>query len=175
MLNNLLSKVPFVGTAVSFVTGNIRLVIEYVLIALVIACAASALTLWYRTNALEGKNETLIDRVSKVEGINEQQDATIVTLRDLRERDGKVINALVKDFDEILGSDTLRRKELRELETKDENVRAYLDQPLPSSLACLLNHTCGSQGGDKDRAGKAAGGTAGSVQSPAKSSNPNHP
>lgn len=150
-----LKKVPFLGTAVSFVAGNARLVIEYVLIALAIAGAATAIALWYRTNYLEARNDELRERVVNVEVINETQDKTISDLQALRQQDAAAMAGLVTDYAKLSKSDATARKKLSELEKQNANVRDYLDQPLPPELVCMLNNSCtaaqasgaGSQGG----------------------------
>lgn len=150
-----LKKVPFLGTAVSFVAGNARLVIEYVLIALAITGAATAIALWYRTNYLEACNDELRERVMNVEAINEAQDKTISDLQALRQQDAAAMAGLVTDYAKLSKSDATARKKLSELEKQNANVRAYLDQPLPPELVCMLNNSCtaaqasgaGSQGG----------------------------
>lgn len=136
-----LKKVPFLGTAISFVTGNARLVIEYVLIALAIAGAATAIALWYRTNYLEARNDELRERVVNVEVINEAQDKTISDLQALRQQDAAVMAGLVTTTPSSK-SDATARKKLSELEKQNANVRDYLDQPLPPELVCMLNNSC---------------------------------
>ena len=135
-----LKGVPFIGTAVSFVTGNVRLVIEYVLIGLIIAGMATAITLWYRTQYLETRNDELRERISNVEVINEAQDKTITDLQDLRKQDAAVMAGLVTDYAKLSKSDMAARKKLSDLEKQNANVRDYLDQPLPPELVCMLNN-----------------------------------
>ena len=137
-----LKKVPFLGTAVSFVTGNVRLVIEYILIGLIIAGAATAITLWYRTQYLETRNDELHERITNVEVINEAQDKTISDLQALRQQDAAVMAGLVTDYAKLSKSDATARKKLSELEKQNANVREYLDQPLPPELVCMLNNSC---------------------------------
>ena len=150
-----LKKVPFLGTAISFVPSNARLIIEYVLIALAVAGAATAIALWYRTNYLEACNDELRKRVVNVEAINEAQDKTISDLQALRQQDAAAMAGLVTDYAKLSKSDATARKKLSKLEKQNANVRDYLDQPLPPELVCMLNNSCtaaqasgaGSQGG----------------------------
>ena len=160
-----LKKVPFLGTAISFVTGNARLVIEYVLIALVIAGAATAIALWYRTNYLEARNDELRERVVNAEVINEAQDKTISDLQALRQQDAAVMAGLVTDYAKLSKSDATARKKLSELEKQNANVRDYLDQPLPPELVCMLNNSCtATQASGAGSQGNAAEQHAGTVQ-----------
>ena len=160
-----LKKVPFLGTAISFVTGNARLVIEYVLIALTIAGAATAIALWYRTNYLEARNDELRERVVNVEVINEAQDKTISDLQALRQQDAAVMAGLVTDYAKLSKSDATARKKLSELEKQNANVRDYLDQPLPPELVCMLDSSCtAAQASGAGGQGSAAEQPAGTVQ-----------
>lgn len=160
-----LKKVPFLGTAVTFVTGNARLVIEYVLIALAIAGAATAIALWYRTNYLEARNDELRERVVNVEVINEIQDKIISDLQALRQQDAAVMAGLVTDYAKLSKSDATARKKLSELEKQNANVRDYLDQPLPPELVCMLNNSCtAAQASGAGSQGNAAEQPAGTVR-----------
>ena len=160
-----LKKVPFLGTAISFVTGNARLVIEYVLIALAIAGTATAIALWYRTNYLEARNDELRERVVNVEVINEAQDKTISDLQALRQQDAAVMAGLVTDYAKLSKSDATARKKLSELEKQNANVRDYLDQPLPPELVCMLDNSCtAAQASGAGSHGSAAEQPAGTVQ-----------
>lgn len=160
-----LKKVPFIGAATSFVGGNVRLVIEYVLIGLVIACAATAIALWYRTSYLEERNDELRVRVTNAEVINEAQDQTITDLQDLRQQDAEVMAGLVTDFAHLSKSDFRARQRLSELEKHNETVRDYLDQRIPPDLVCLLNDSCTpTQTGGQSGEGSAAKEPAGAVQ-----------
>ena len=160
-----LKKVPFLGTAISFVTSNARLVIEYVLIALAVAGAATAIALWYRTNYLEARNDELRERVVNAEVINEAQDKTISDLQALRQQDAAVMAGLVTDYAKLSKSDATARKKLSELEKQNANVRDYLDQPLPPELACMLNNSCtAAKASGAGSQGNAAEQPAGTVQ-----------
>ena len=168
-----LKKVPFIGTAVSFVTGNARLVIEYVLIGLIIAGMATAITLWYRTQYLETRNNELRERVVNVEVINEAQDKTISDLQALRQQDAAVMAGLVTDYAKLSKSDATARKKLLDLEKQNANVRSYLDEPLPPELVCMLNdsYTAAQDSGAGGQSG-AAEPSAGTVQKARPTGNP---
>ena len=171
-----LKKVPVLGTAVSFVTGNARLVIEYILIALAIAGAATAITLWYRTNYLEARNDELRERVVNVEVINEIQDKTISDLQALRQQDAAVMAGLVTDYTKLSKADATARKKLSELEKQNAHVRDYLDQPLPPELVCMLNSSCtGSEASGAGVSGGAASKPVGAVQKARPSGNSKEP
>lgn len=160
-----LKKMPFLGTVVTFVADNVRLVIEYALIALSIAGAATAIALWYRTNYLEARNDELREHVANVDVINEAQDKTISELQALRQQDAAVMAGLVSDYAKLSKSDVMARKKLSELEKQNANVRDYLDQPLPPELVCMLNNSCtAAQASGAGSQGSAAEQPAGTVQ-----------
>lgn len=168
-----LKKVPFLGTAVTFITGNVRLVIEYVLIAFAIAGAATAIALWYRTQYLETRNDELRERISNVEVINEAQDKTISDLQALRQQDAVVMAGLVIDYAKLSKSDATARKKLLDLEKQNANVRSYLDEPLPHELVCMLNDSCtAAQASGAGGQSGAAEPSAGTVQKARPASDP---
>jgi hypothetical protein len=161
---NFLEDVPFLGTAATFVAGNVRLVIEYVLIALTIAGAASAIALWYRTNYLEARNDELRERMVHVELINEAQDKTIADLQETRQQDAAVLAALIVDYDKLSKADTAARKQLSNLEKQNAKVHGYLNESLPPELSCMLNDSCAAQTSGSGGQGGAAEPSAGTVQ-----------
>lgn len=171
-----LKKIPYISSAVSFVFGNVRLVIEYVLIALIIAGTASAIALWYRTKFLEASNDNLRERIISVELTNQLQDKTIVELQELRERDVKVISELAKDYEGLSKTDARARKQISVLESKDADVREYLDRPIPPELACVLNDTCPpAKAGVASGKGNAPSPAAGAVPKARATGTPNNP
>lgn len=162
-----LKSVPFIVTAVSYVTSSIRLAIEYILIGLIIACTASAITLWYHTQYLETRNDELREHITDVEVINETQDKTISDLQELRKQDAAVMAGLVTDYAKLSKADATARKKLSELEKQNAHVRDYLDQPLPPELVCMLNSSCtGSEAGGAGSQGSAAEQPTKDVQQP---------
>jgi len=159
---NLLSKIP----GVSWVTGNFRLVIEYALIGTVVTLAGVAVALWgakKNTEIVLSKTETRLTgteaRMTTLESVNQAHEATIKDLKDLRGQDAKALDGLLNDYKLLAESDTKVRTRLHNLETSNENVRNYLNLPVPAQLDCLLNDTCtpANQGSNKDRAGKTSG------------------
>lgn len=159
-----LSKVPFIGTITGFFVGKARLIIEYVLIGMVIAIAATAFTLWVRANKLEIRNDELRGRVTTTELINQAQDETITELQALRTQDSLVITGLLTDYTRLNESDTKARKKLAQLEKENATVREYLDRPLPPELSCMLNNSCGAASTDASGKGSPTAPASGSVQ-----------
>lgn len=149
-----------------WLTGSFRLVIEYLLIAAVVTLAGVAVALWgakKKTEIVLSKTETRLGategRVTTLESVNEAHEATIKELKDLRGQDAKALDGLLNDYKILAESDSKVRTRLHNLETSNENVRNYLNLPVPAQLDCLLNDTCtpADKGSDKDRAGKASG------------------
>lgn len=135
---NFLSKIPFVGTLLS----KGRLILEYFLIAALIAIAAVVITLWYKNQKLEQANDNLGNRVAVVELTNSINESTIQELKEARKVDAEVISELAKTQQRISQKDEDTRKRLDELEKQSEDVKNYLDQPMPPELACMLFNTC---------------------------------
>lgn len=165
MFLSLLSKIPFLGTAATFLTSKFRLVIEYALIAAVVIIAGVAVALWgakKKTELVLAQTETRLttseSRLSTVESVNQANLETINQLTSLRSKDASAIDGLLTDYRSLSNNDTAVRTRLQTLERSNEAVRDYLNQPVPTELACLLNGTCatGDKGSDKDSATGAA-------------------
>lgn len=163
-MNKLWTRIPGVG----FIVGHFRLFMEYVLIGLVIACAAMAFALWNKTQELEKKNEWLLKRVVQNETINEQQEKTIAEMTTLRAKDAEVLARLIDQYNSLRGQDRRMRHRLADLEKKNERVQKYLDQPIPDELACMLNGTCRTQGDHPGSEGDASGGAVTALRAPGK-------
>ena len=160
----LLSKLPFLATAATFVKTRSRLAIEYGLIAVLIAVAGFTFSLWLSKGETEKELSqaktslaSVQGRLNSVEQINQTQEATIGELKELRLIDAQALTGLLSDYKTLSKSDTRARKRLDTLEKTNEVVRNYLDQRIPPDLACLLNDTCGATGtGDTGREGNRA-------------------
>lgn len=158
---SLLSKIP----GVSWLTGNFRLVIEYALIGAVVTLAGVAVALWgakKNTEITLSKTETRLTategRMTTLESVNEAHEKTIVELKELRGQDAKALDGLLGDYKILAEADSKVRTRLHNLETSNENVRNYLNLPVPAQLDCLLNDTCtpADKGSDENRKGGAS-------------------
>lgn len=134
------------GTALPFVKENGRMVLSYVLIALVIASASLAVTMWFQRERLDKKLETaqvkigaLERKVQAVETINREQQSQIENLAELREIDSKALTGLNDDYRALNDRDVRLNKQMRNLENSNATVRGYLDTPVPDDLRRLLN------------------------------------
>lgn len=149
MLLSLISKVPFIGTLIKFVGDRKRLVIEYVMIAVVVTMAGALFTLWLEKRTLADQlGEVLV----KVEGLEienknqdiviEQQTDSIETLQDIRKRDSDILTKLFNDYGTLSQTNSVFKKQLQDLEKNNESVQKYMHSDLPAELNCVLNETC---------------------------------
>ncbi len=155
----ILTKLPFLGTLVNFVTGKKRLLIEYAMIAVVLMIAGFTFNLWLSKKNMqvvlaqaETELVTMQSRLTTVEFISATQEARITDLSELRLRDAHALTGLLNDYRAMANSDSKVRARLQTLETNNETVRDYLNSPIPPDLKCLLNNTCkgGNPSGGKD-------------------------
>lgn len=150
----LLVKLPWLATAVGFVKSKSRLVIEYVLIGLLITIAGLTFTMWLAKERTETKLEraeadvaVLQSKVSEVERINNDQARTIEQLQELRVLDATTLQGLMRDHDAITKRDTSERKQVKQLEKTHEDVKSFMQQPVPPVLGCVLDGTCSGNPG----------------------------
>ncbi len=157
---SLLIKLPWIAKALGFFKNKTRLAIEYFLIAVLITVAGATFTMWLSKERTEKslqvtKTElvTVQDRLVNVERINRDQQETIAELRSLRSKDAEALTGLLYDYKELSKNDTHARQRLTALEDSNDFVKTYLNQRIPSDLACLLNNSCQTRnsGSDKDR------------------------
>lgn len=152
-----LSKYPVLGTSIRFITGKARLFVEYVLLALLVAAAASCVTLWMETKAQKQLLDDLRSRISQTEATNEAHTKTIAELSEARLRDAAATAGLIRDFEQLAKLDRSTQRKLKELERKNVAVRSYLDQPVPPELGCLLDGSCAARAAaSRDQANKGA-------------------
>lgn len=131
------------------VKANLRLYLEYFILAVLLAVAGLAVTLkmqTYRqeisiTNLNTGLDKAL-DRVEVVEGVNQAQEKVIVTLANQREIDNKAVSDLLDTYQALKSTDQRLRGKLDELEKNDEKAKAYLATVLPESVACVYDDSC---------------------------------
>jgi type II secretory pathway pseudopilin PulG len=167
MITLLLTKLPWLSTAWGFLKKKRRLVIEYVLIAIVVAVAGFTFSMWLskeRTEksllTTENELQAVRQRLGAVESVNQQQEATIGELKELRLQDAQAFAGLLADYKVLADNDARARKRLATLEKSNETVRNYLNEPIPFELVCLLNRTCdtGNSGSDKGGTGSTSRG-----------------
>lgn len=144
----LLSKIPFIAKAVSFVVSKRRLLCEYGLIAAVVITGGFTVGQWYSKQRMttqlaqvEAELATVGSRLVLVEAVNDAHEQTLNSLRELRARDAVALEGLLNDYRELSLRDMQVRSQLNELRKSNENVEMYLAQPVPDKLARMLNST----------------------------------
>jgi len=156
----LLLRVPLLAKVVGFVSSKGRLVIEYALIAAVVTLCGLAAALWANKKNTEIALLKTERRIDTLETLNGAQDATIADLRDLRARDAETLAGVLEDYKKLARTDTEARKRIADLEKSNASVRAFMRNPIPPELRCLLDGTCTlAEHADKDRAPLTPSGT----------------
>ena len=159
----------------SWVSGKARLIIEYVLLALVVALAGYAVfsaferkQLVANVNDLSSRLGTVSNTLNEQVELNKQQDVAISEISRLRSVDSEAIQGLQRDLSDANTKDQAVRQKLAQLEKNNADARALLDTAVPAALGCLLDgRACtGADSGNAHgvpAAGKATGGTSGAL------------
>lgn len=147
-----------------------RLIIEYVLIALLLASLGMTVALYIgklkqemKVVTLAGQVVALDSQVQQQQSLNEIHKKDILELKQLRFLDADVLGKLVNEMNALSNRDAEFRAALGRLEATDETVRTYLNSPVPPQLRCMLERTCEDPGGVR----MPQAGT-GAVQSPGR-------
>jgi hypothetical protein len=136
----------------SWVTGKARLIIEYVLLALVVALAGYTVFSFVERKQLIANVSDLSTKLGNVSqtlnqqvAINHDQDAAIAEVKRLRGLDGDAIQGLQKDLATAQTHDHSIRQKLAQLEKNNADARDLLDTAVPVGLGCVLDgQACGS-------------------------------
>lgn len=127
---------------------NVRLWIEYGLVAVLLAVGSVAITNWVKASVQEQKIETLnirldtaAERLDTAETVNSTQQSVILDLANQRKVDGERIVELIDTYSSLSQSDKLLRNQLRSLEKKDA-AKNYLDMPMPDDAGCVYDGSC---------------------------------
>jgi len=83
--------------------------------------------------------QDLKGQVATLEANNASQDAAIDALTELRKKDNKVVNSLINDVKGISQTTTATKTKLRDLENHSDQVKSYIDTPLPANVRRVLN------------------------------------
>lgn len=140
----------------NLITSKVRLWIEYILIAVVLATVGLAVTLKMQTirqetsisnlksdfEAEKVKVERATERLDLVEGVNEAQAKVIDTLGGQREKDNLAVTKLLNTYQTLRDNDQRLRDKLDDLEKTDADAKSYFDIPMPESVACLYDDSC---------------------------------
>ena len=140
----------------NLITSKVRLWIEYVLIAVVLATVGLAVTLKMQTirqetsisnlksdfEAEKVKVERATERLDLVEGVNDAQAKVIESLGGQREKDNLAVTKLLNATQALRDQDQKLRDKLDELEKTDADAKNYFSIPIPESVACLYDDSC---------------------------------
>lgn len=146
LTTQLLERIPLLGTAWAWVSGKARLLLEYALIAAVVALAGFAFNSALQRKSLEktvaglstslGSVSTTLNQ--QVEA-NRQQDAAIARLKDLRELDSSALTTLQGELGSVNANNRTIKTKLAELERTNAQAKAFLDTAVPDAVGCLLD------------------------------------
>jgi len=132
--------------AVGWALGHVRLIIEYALLALVVALAGAvlygrihAVQQDARISSLASDLNKAADTIGEQVAANQEQDAAIAKLNELRELDGKTIAALNRDLHQVGAQGAAMRQKLAQLEKHNAQAKALLDTPVPDAVGCVLD------------------------------------
>lgn len=132
--------------AASWALGHVRLLIEYALLASVVALAGAVL--YGRIHAVQqdarmGDLANSLDKAAtslqQQVQVNRDQDAAIAKLNELRELDGKAITGLTQDLHAVGEGNHAIRQKLDQLEKHNAQAKALLDMAVPDALGCVLD------------------------------------
>lgn len=143
------------------ITSNLRLYVEYALIAILLVVCGLAVTLKMQTYRQEISITNLSNGLEKANGqievitsVNEAQQGVIDTLGGQRETDNLAVNRLLDTYDKLRDADQKIRSKLDSLEKTDVQAKAYFDSAIPESVACVYDDSCTdppSSGADQNR------------------------
>lgn len=158
-----LKNLPVVGRFVTWAVDHFRLALEYLLIALVIAASAFGLKMYIESSKHEKLQlKTMVQLTALSKDLQEQKANNqliadgLEHLGSMRQRDSAALAGLIHDLRVLSAKDESARKVLEELENRNDEVRSYLDTPIPVRLACVLNETCSDADGDSVSAGSSS-------------------
>lgn len=157
---------------------NVRLLVEYAIVAVLLAVGGVAITNWVKASVQEQKVENLTTKLSHAEQrldtaetVNATQETVILELADQRKVDGERIVELIDTYSQLSKADKVLRNKLKDLEKKDD-AKKYLDTPVPDSVGCLYDDSCPPPAGGTDEGDQ---GNASRASAPAVRSNPAPP
>lgn len=137
-----------VGTFFSWAFGHIRLLIEYAMIAAMVALAGlyvaqriHGLQLDAQVQKLAGDAQLADGTIKVLAQANVDQDAAIASLKDLRARDSRQIQSLQKDFKKTDAASMQVKAKLAALEKTNVQAKSLLDTAVPDVARCVLDGT----------------------------------
>lgn len=142
------------------VSGKARLIIEYVLLAVLVAVAGYSVNSYLQIKGLSKSNADLNTKVGglngaleTVVGVNNDQQEAINRLKGLRQTDASALDGLKKEL-ESNGTKTSKvAAKVSQLEKNNAEAKKVMDTAVPRALGCVREGPeCppASSGADKD-------------------------
>lgn len=136
------------GTFTSWAFSHVRLLIEYAMIAALVALAGlyvaqriHSLQLDTQVQKLAGDAQLADSTIKVLAQANVDQDAAIASLKELRARDSRQIQSLQKDFKKTDAASLQVKAKLAALEKTNVQAKSLLDTAVPDVARCVLDGT----------------------------------
>lgn len=137
------------GTAKSAAFHKIRLWLEYLMLAAILALAGFSLYAHMKGRVLT-ENVTRLQtavansdaRVKEVEEANAQQVVAIKTIQNLTETQTRLVGGLSEDLQKISLRDKNTALRIGALEKSNAALTQYLDARIPTPVGCMLDNSC---------------------------------
>lgn len=136
------------GKGGAWVFSHVRLVIEYVMIAAMVALAGlyvaqriHGLQLDTQVQKLAGDAKLADGTIKVLAQANVDQDTAIAGLKELRARDSRQIQSLQKDFKKTDAASMQVKAKLAALEKTNVQAKSLLDTAVPDVARCVLDGT----------------------------------
>lgn len=101
-------------------------------------------------DAAEQQQALLDDKVNDLQDIITQQSQSVKSLLDLREKDYEVLSGLSARFQSIEREMTSLQRARNEIKATNDEVKNYLNAPVPAELRSLYNATGKGGNANKD-------------------------
>jgi len=152
----LVTKLPFVTSALSWLSAKRSAVMHYGALLLLVIVAGFAIGAWYQAYELKlrlaqtetsveiekANNESLRSRLTTVENINENQTALIGNLQEQRVTDSITVVGLVKQVETLNKQDKSLNQKIDGLEKLSEKVKDFYRLPVPAEIDCVFTGAC---------------------------------
>jgi hypothetical protein len=136
------------GTLTSWAFSHVRLLIEYAMIAALVALAGLYVAQRIHGLQLDAQVQKLASDAQLADGTikvlaraNVDQDAAIASLKELRARDSRQIQSLQKDFKKTDAASLQVKAKLAALEKTNVQAKSLLDTAVPDIDRCVLDGT----------------------------------
>lgn len=136
------------GTFTSWAFSHVRLLIEYAMIAALVALAGLYVAQRIHGLQLDAQVQKLASDAQLADGTikvlaraNVDQDAAIASLKELRAKDSRQIQSLQKDFKKTDAASLQVKAKLAALEKTNVQAKSLLDTAVPDVARCVLDGT----------------------------------